>query len=489
MKIHFIGIGGIGTSALAQYYLAKGFSISGSDAVENETIEYLRKLGAKIPPGPPLKRGKGEGGHNAENVPADANLVIYNAAIGEDNPELKRARELKIETKLYAEALGELTKQMKTIAVSGMHGKSTTTAMIGLIMEKVGFDPTVIVGSKVREWGESNFRFGKSEWLVIEADEYNASFLNYRPQIIVLTNIEEEHLDTYKDLDDIINTFGEYISHLGEDGMLIYNGEDENIDKAISKKIPNPKLQKIQFNSKITIPNLNLKLLGKHNLMNAYAAISAARAIGISDEISIETLNGFSGIWRRMEYRGQFNGAKIYDDYAHHPTEIKATLEGLREILISHCEESKGRRSSLSLKATEEQGNPADGNNNSDSPRPLGARDDKCHLWCVFQPHQYDRIRKLFDRFISAFDAADKTIILPIYSVAGRESEEAKQKVSSEKLVKAINEAYKSASGETIYIDSFEKTAEYLKNNLKQGDIAVIMGAGDVYRMTNQLIS
>ena len=431
MKIHFIGIGGIGVSALARYYLAQGFEVSGSDVAKSGIIEDLRKLGAKIFIGP----------HRAENIDnlatCDVARVVYSAAVPDDNPELVEARRRRIKCQTYAQALGELTKKYFTIAVSGTHGKSTTTAMIGLILEAAGLDPTVIVGTKVR-WGsadakippsppflkggetevlfskrgekESNFRLGHSQYLVIEADEYRASFLNYWPKIIVLTNIEEDHLDYYRDLNHILKTFTQYLGHLPKDGWLVANGEDDNISKI---KNPRPrqakrggqksKLQcKIQnYNLKLKIKNLKLKIYGKHNLSNAAAAITVARILGIADKIAVKTLNNFTGTWRRMEYKGEVNGAKIYDDYGHHPTEIKATLQGARELLaISH--------------------------------KPLAK------LWCVFQPHQYQRTYKLFNHFIGSFADADKVILLPIYSVAGREKESIKKKVNSEILAETI---------------------------------------------------
>jgi UDP-N-acetylmuramate--alanine ligase len=221
MKIHFIGIGGIGVSALAGYYLANGNIVSGSDLSASPTTESLEKQGAEIFIGP----------HNSNNVKNDIDLVVRTAATPGNNPELRRAKKFGIKMQLYAEALGDLTKQMHTIAVSGMHGKSTTTAMIALMMEKAGLDPTVIVGTKLREWENSNYRVGKSKYLLIEADEYNASFLNYWPKVIVLTNIEEEHLDFYKDLNHIMKTFEDYVSHLGEDGILVANKQDDNVMK------------------------------------------------------------------------------------------------------------------------------------------------------------------------------------------------------------------------------------------------------------------
>jgi len=509
MKIHFIGIGGIGVSALARYFLARGETVSGSDAVESGILEELRALGAKIPPcatprkcgarraSPPLQSGE------------KIDLVVYSAAVQEDNPELMEARRQGIKCQKYAQALGEITKEKFTIAVSGMHGKSTVTAMIGLIMEEAGLDPTVIVGTKVA-WGEtghnspqpplnlrggeplllesealgaerpspplvkegknySNFRAGKSKYLVIEADEYDRSFLNYWPKILVLLNIEEEHLDTYSGgLPDIMETFGEYVSHLPEDGILVANEEDGNVTKLVEnfkhkvifyssskagghvEKTPGEKVldyvppeAELRSNNKILF---KLKIPGRHNIGNANAALSAVRILGVSDRTSDRVLSEFSGTWRRMEYRGEINGARIYDDYGHHPTEIKVTLAGARELLA-----------------------------NSHKP--------SAKLWCVFQPHQYRRTHDLFEQFANAFSDSDRTIILPIYSVVGRESEEVKGKVNSEKLVKAIGNGK-----EVMYIDDFGKAAEYLRKNLQPGDVCIIMGAGDIYKLTQQLI-
>ncbi len=444
-KIHFIGIGGIGVSALARYSLAQGDKVSGSDCASNPILEELEKLGIQI-----------FLGHKAENIFHDLDLVIYSAAVQQDNPEIIEARRLGIKCQKYAEALGELTKEKFTIAVSGMHGKSTTTAMIGLIMERAGLDPTVIVGAKVSEWGNVNFRLGKSKYLLIEADEYDRSFLNYWPKIIVLLNIEKEHLDTYVGgLKDIIDTFRKYILHLPSGGVLVINEEDKKIKKIFNFKflILNKKIKqkfKIEKYRTEKRANLKLKIPGQHNLSNANAALKVAEVLGIEEKIALSVLNDFNGIWRRMEYKGEINGAKIYDDYGHHPTEIKLTLEGARQFLVDN-QFFQGR------------------------------------LWCVFQPHQYQRTYDLFNDFIKAFDSADRVILLPIYSVAGREDEEVKKKVSSEKLVQALKEKYKEEE-KIKYCKDFDEAIEYLKVNLKNGDICLIMGAGDVYKLTERLL-
>lgn len=425
---------------MARYFLARGDEVSGSDGSGSEITAELEKLGAQI-----------FIGHKKENLnsrfhgnDSGSDLVIYSAAVQEENPELVEARRQGIKCQKYAQALGELTREKFTIAVSGMHGKSTTTAMIGLMMEKAGLDPTVIVGTRVSEWGNSNFRAGKSEYLVIEADEYDRSFLNYWPKILVLLNIEEEHLDTYTGgLPDIMRTFEDYINHLDKDGTLIINGEDSNIQTLINSKseiLSSKQIQKYNSNNE---RGLKLKIPGRHNIGNANAALSVAKILGISDSLADKALNEFNGTWRRMEYKGELNGARIYDDYGHHPTEIKATLAGAHELL-----------------------------------------GDNGKLWCVFQPHQYHRTYDLFDQFVGAFTDADKTIILPIYSVAGRETEEIKNKVSSEKLVEVIGKAGK----DILFMENFDKPVKYLKENLQLGDVCLIMGAGDIYKLTGQLI-
>jgi len=221
MRIHFIGVGGIGTSALAQYYVKKGNQVSGSDLMSSETSDILEKLGATVMLGT----------HQPSNVPEDVERVIYSPAVQSDNPEMEKAKQLGVKVQSYPEALGELTKQYYTVAVSGTHGKSTTTALIALILIKAGLDPTVIVGTTLKEFGDTNCRVGEGTYLVIEADEWNASFLEYWPRMIVLTNIEEEHLDYYKDLDHILKTYQEYVSHLASEGTLVVNGDDINIAK------------------------------------------------------------------------------------------------------------------------------------------------------------------------------------------------------------------------------------------------------------------
>ena len=448
MNIHFIGIGGIGVSALARYYLEKGAKVTGSDLVSSEITKSLEKKGAK------LLIGK----HKAKNLPKNVNLVIYSPAVPKDNPEIDGAKKLGIKCQSYPEALGELTKKYFTIAISGTHGKSTTTAMIALILAKAGLDPTVIVGTKIREFGNSNCRVGKSQYLVIEADEHMASFLNYWPKILALTNIEKDHLDYYKNLNNILKTFKKYISHLPKDGVLIVNGDDKNISKVRSQKSKvQCKIQKYSFKQ----PEAKklkkiLKVPGKHNIYNALSALTTARALKIPDKVSFKALSEYKGAWRRFEIKkGVINGKQItvVSDYAHHPTEIKATLEAAKEKYLYPPKFSKGK-----------------------------LRRAKKEIWCIYQPHQYQRTYYLFKDFVKVFRQApvDKLIITDIYDVAGREEKEIKKKVNSEKLVKAVNKNW------VIYLPKKE-IINYLKKNLRGGEVVVIMGAGDIYNLVIDL--
>lgn len=463
MHIHFIGIGGIGVSALAKFYFFKGHKVSGSDLVESEIVNDLRKMGVKI-----------YIGHQKENLSKDVDSVIYSNAIPKTNPELLAAKRSGIKTQTYAENLGKLTKEYFTIAVSGTHGKSTTTAMVALILEKAGLDPTVIIGTKVREWGNSNFRPGKSRYLVIEGDEYKAAFLNYWPKIIVLTNIEEEHLDYYRDIKHIISTFQKYVSHLSKDGILVVNKDDFVLEKYFLKSFgllsKSAELRKFAYlRAKIRREGKRgepgtfkkyfsdhykpysfaqpetqklkqiLKAPGEHNISNALAALAAARALKIPDKISFRALSRFRGVWRRFEYRKKYKGALIFDDYGHHPTEIKATLRAAREF----------------MKSKNINGN----------------------LWCVFQPHQLQRTNLLFKDFVKSFDEADRIIILDVFGVAGREKFQSVEKNIAEKLAKQIEKRKKWVE----HIPTISMTAEYLRKNLGKGDLAILMGAGDIY--------
>jgi UDP-N-acetylmuramate--alanine ligase len=429
MKIHLVGIGGIGVSALAQYYLSKGNEVSGSDLVSSEITDLLKSKGVKIIIG-----------NSSDNIKNDFDLVVYSPAIKKDNPELLEARKNKIKTISYPKALGELTKEYFTIAIAGAHGKSTTTAMIALLLTKAKFDPTVIVGTKVKEFDNSNFREGKSKFLVIEACEYDSSFLYYSPKIIVVTNIDKEHLDYFKTFANVKKAFKNFIVRLPIDGFLVFNKDNKFI----------PKFSKFKFKSfEYSVKQKDsgklkkiLKIPGIHNISNALAAIQVGKILGIPENIIFKSLSEFKGTWRRFEIKKGKAGNKnitIISDYGHHPNEISATLKAAREKYPNK------------------------------------------KIWCVFQPHQHQRTFYLFSDFVKVFknNPIDNIIITDIYDVVGREVKKINSEVDSEKLVKKIN------NPRVKYI-TFEKVEIFVKENIKSGDVLIIMGAGDIYGLVNK---
>lgn len=431
MKIHLIGIGGIGVSALAQYYLSKGHQVSGSDLVASEITDSLKEKGIKVVIG-----------NFAKNIEKDFDLVVYSPAVKSDNPEYRRAKQYKIKTQSYPEALGELTKEYFTIAVAGAHGKSTTTAIIALVLAKAGLDPTVIVGTKVKEFGNSNFRKGESKMLVIEACEYDSSFLFYHPKIIVTTNVDKEHLDYFKTFANVVKAFRNFVLKLPADGFWVFSQDDAGISKI---QIENPKFSMRGYSLKqperLKIKKV-LKVPGQHNVSNALAVLQVARILAIPDNIFFQTVSEFNGTWRRFETKeGSAAGKKIttISDYAHHPNEISATLKAARE------------------------------------------KYPKKEIWCVFQPHQHQRTYYLFNDFVKTFSAAliDKIIITDIYDVAGRETKTINKEVNSKKLVEKIKK-------ENVIYLPMNELEKFVKENIKSGDVLIIMGAGDIYKLADK---
>ncbi len=420
MRIYFIGIGGIGVSAIAQHFIGNGHKVSGSDLAYSEILGKLRKIGVK------LFIGK----QKAKNISKDIDLIIYSPAVQKDNPEMKAAKRLGIKCQSYPEALGELTKEYFTIAVSGSHGKSTTTAMIALILIKAGLDPTVIIGTKLREFDDSNYRKGKGKYLVIEACEHEESFLNYWPKITVITNIEREHLDYYKNLNNILKAFKKYIRHLPKNGIAILNKDDKN---CLKLKAPRIKFYTLKQKEAKRLKRI-LKVKGDHNIYNALAALAMARTLRIPDKVSFNALSDYRGAWRRFEIVRRT--PLVVSDYAHHPTEIEASLKGAKATWPNK------------------------------------------KILLVFQPHQHQRTFYLFKDFVRVFKKApiDKCIITDIYDVAGREG---KIKVDPKKLVMEIKRK------EVFYLPK-EKIIPYLKKNLKSNQVLIIMGAGDIYKLADE---
>jgi len=449
---HFIGVGGIGISALAQWFLAQNWAISGSDIAPSDLLRKLQKKGLKL-----------KIGHKKANISPKTALVVYNQAITPENPELRGARRLGISAFTYPQMLGALTKTYKTIAVAGAHGKSTTTALTSLVLMKTGLDPTVIVGTRLKEFGNSNFRNGKSDYLTLEADEWKASFHNYSPTYAVITNIDREHLDVYKNLANVKKSFLKFIGNIKSGGILIANRDDKNLHSLKSKiqKIAKRKNFKviwygaiINYSAYHKIKRV-LKIPGQHNVSNALAVFTLARALGIKEQIILKALGSYRGAWRRMEFRGYLSPTTyhlqpkipVYDDYAHHPTEIKATLQAFRE------------------------------------------KFPKKKIICVFQPHQAHRTQNLFKDFISAFDSADYLFLLPIYQVAGRDKPH--RGYTSADLAKRISQRAKTLK--VFYLNNPKIIRTKIKELLKPitynlSPIVVMMGAGDIVNYTDSLL-
>ena len=439
-NIHMIGIGGISMSGIAEILANLGFSVTGSNNVDSEILHTLRKAGIKV-----------FIGHNAQNV-VGSDCVVYTAAIPQNNVELVHAKELGIPTIERSDFLGELTRCYKnTIAISGTHGKTTTTSLVSLCFLEAKKDPSIQVGAILEELN-GNYRVGNSENFIIEACEYVESFLKFSPKSEIILNIDNDHLDYYKNFENIKKAFIKYVKLLPDDGHLIINADDLNcLDLPVYTKASTIKYgienedvdfqaKNIQFDEdgfpEFDIYKYNefyghikLSILGKHNVLNVLACIALCDTYKISKTDIINAISKFKGADRRFEYKGNVNGAKIFDDYGHHPTEVFATAKAL---------ENKKYNES----------------------------------WVVFQPHTYSRTFNLLNDFAHSLLEFDHIIITDIY--AARETNT--YNISSKDLVDEINKLGK----EAIYIPLLEDCASYLKNNVKQNDIVLTLGAGTV---------
>ena len=448
-KIHMIGIGGVSMSGIAAILSNWGFIVSGSDRTESENTEKLKEMGIKVTIG-----------HNLDDV-ASSDVVVYSAAIKQDDPEILKAKELNIKTVERADFLGEITKCYNdTICISGTHGKTTTTSMISLCFIEAKKDPSIQVGAILNPIG-GNYRVGNSEHFIIEACEYVESFLKFFPKAEVILNIDNDHLDYFKTFESIKKAFIKDVKLLPDNGVLVTNADDKNCmdlpkytnAKYITYSIENDNAdfyaKSIEFNNdgfaKFDVyknnnfyESIELSVPGKHNVSNALACIALCDYYGINEIDIKHALKKFTGANRRFEFKGKFNGASIYDDYGHHPTEILATEKAL---------ENKKYNES----------------------------------WVVFQPHTYSRTKELLDDFAKALINFDNIIVLDIY--AARETNT--YNISSQDLVKKINSLGKLA----IYMPSFEECVKYLKDNVKENDIIITQGAGTVTKIGPMLLS
>lgn len=448
IHIYFIGIGGISMSGLAEILLTEGFRVSGSDMKESELTESLAGKGAAI-----------YYGQKASNLTPDIDLVVYTSAIHPDNPEYIAMNRLGLPSLTRAELLGQMMKNYKTpIAVSGTHGKTTTTSMIAEVLLENNSDPTLSIGGIFKDIG-GNIRIGKSDYFVAEACEYTNSFLSFFPKIGIILNIEEDHLDFFKDIDDIRRSFCRFAGLLPEDGALIINGDIEcceEITAGLACRV-------ITYGSSCTCDyycsdisydgyahasftlhspdrgedRFALAVPGEHNVFNAMSAIALADLLHIERRTAKRALLHFTGTDRRFEYKGKKNGFTIIDDYAHHPTEITATLKA-------------------------------------------AANYPHNNLWCVFQPHTYTRTKNFLPEFARALCHADKIVLADIY--AARETDTLG--ISSKNLQDEIRQS----GGECYYFPSFDAIENFLLENCLKDDLLITMGAGDVVKIGENLL-
>lgn len=429
-KVFFIGIGGIGMSALARYYRSRGYIVSGSDAAEGEVVKGLREEGVLV-----------FIGADANNIPKDVERVIYTIAIPPTQVEFVKAKELAVSGKsilqTYPEALGEMTNNKKVIAVCGTHGKTTTTAMTYYALQNAGVDVSMIVGSLIEVDGKkTNYVHGESEWIVIEACEYRRSFLNYNPNIVLVTNIDNDHMDYFKDADDTKSAFQEFVDKtsfeggniLKENALIVHRAEvflrvPENVSKIICE----------EFSAE---DEIELQVPGIHNRKNAQLVVALGEFLKLDKQNILNGLKNFKGTWRRQEFKGEFLGASFYDDYAHHPTEIRATLQAFREKFPNR------------------------------------------KIIAVFQPHLFSRTKLLFTDFINSFSDADEVVVLPIY--ASREKFD--ESINSEMVQKELEKIDK-----VSVVVSLENLVNYLKSQDLNDKVVVTLGAGDVYKIYKEL--
>ena len=457
--VHIIGIGGSGVSGLARLLSAHGVKVTGSDMAENETIQKLRKEGVEIIIG-----------HYIKNLDADTEAVVYSPAVPADNPELIKAQGKKIPTYSHFEFIGLLSKNYETIAISGTNGKSTTTAMVGLILETAGFDPTVLIGAVVPAW-HSNVRIGRSKILVVEADEYKKKFLQLSPKHITITNIEADHLDVYGELAEIKKAFKQFIESVPEEGNVILNADDKITQELVSSRtkrgdlfygkkggyvilertVSGDKRMVISLQIKGEVNELVLKIPGIMNVYNALAASALCLSLGVEFKVIKQTLEEFNGIERRFQKMGRLGKTDVISDYAHHPTSIKATIEAAREFYA-------GKK-----------------------------------ILTVFQPHQHHRTKIMFNELVAALAESkpDGLIVSEIFEVAGRTSTE--EHISSKQLVEALilnsPPLQGGARGGLVeFSPNLITTEQKIREVEEKYDVILIMGAGDVHKVARKLV-
>jgi UDP-N-acetylmuramate--alanine ligase len=446
-KIHFVGIGGIGMSGIAEVLINLDYQVSGSDLKESDITRRLASLGGTI-----------AYGHKAENL-AEVDVVVTSTAVNLENPEVQEAHRRKIPVIPRAEMLAELMRMKHGIAIAGTHGKTTTTSMVATVLSHGDIDPTVVIGGRLDSIG-SNAKLGQGEYLVAEADESDGSFLKLSPTIAVVTNVDEDHLDYYRDLDEIRETFVDFINKVPFYGLVVLCLDDENLQGMIpevKKRLVTYGLTSqadfqasdiehkadrtsfmVHFRGE-ALGRLSIRMPGQHNVLNALAAVAVGMELDMPFAAIAEGFQDFGGVGRRFQIKGEAQGIMVVDDYGHHPVEIKATLSAA-------C---------------------------AGWPRRVVA---------VFQPHRYSRTEALFDDFLVAFYQADHVAVMDVYAAG----EEVRPEVSAENLANGISEhGHKSC----CYTGDTEATVEHLQAVLQPGDIVITLGAGNVWQVGEELLN
>lgn len=449
--VHLVGIAGTGMSGLAKILRAEGRAVTGSDTNETDTTRDLRALGIPISLG---QRG--------EHVTAKTELVVVSAAIKPDNPEFVKARELNIPVRKYAEAVGQVMENRHAIAVAGTHGKTTITSMISYMLLEAGLDPSFLIGGGSPQLGGNN-RVGGSDYFIVESCEFDRSFLNYTPRFALINNIEEDHLDYYRDLQEITSAFQTFAERVPANGTLFYGmdcpraaelgahmaasratvsyGFDARADYRATDVEIRDGLFHFQVHHKdAPLGEFAVSIPGWHNVGNALGVIAVGLALGIPADTVRAAVRGFLGAERRFQHKGEVAGVTVIDDYAHHPTEIEAVVQ-------TAMHRFKGRR-----------------------------------LWAVFQPHQYSRTRFLMQDFAQRLRVVDQVVLPEIVFV--RDTERDRQLVSASDLAREIRKL----GGQAVFVPTLEAITDHLINNLDTGDVVMTLGAGDVWKVADELV-
>ncbi|MBR2198785.1 MAG: UDP-N-acetylmuramate--L-alanine ligase [Fibrobacter sp.] len=446
-RLHMVGIGGAGMSGIAEVLHENGFVVTGSDMGEGSVIDYLKHLGIRV-----------DGKHEAKNV-EDADLVVYSSAIPYDNPELVEARARRIPVIRRAEMLGELMRMKYTLAIAGTHGKTTTTSIVGEIWEEAGLDPTIIVGGVVKGKG-SGAKVGKGDYLIAESDEFDRSFLSMMPSSAIVTNIDADHLDTYENIDEIKEAFVQFVNKIPFYGQAILCIDDPNVQQIYSKvrkpvitygfsrqakyHIDNLRFEKGYphfeiLNDGVSLGEFHLQIPGRHNVLNATAAVALAMEEGIDVEVARRAVAAFEGVQRRFEFLGEKNDILVFDDYAHHPTEATATLQGFRDAFPDR------------------------------------------RVIVAFQPHLFSRTRDQHDAFGSAFANCDVLLCTDIYPARERPIEGVTGALVSDS---ALAFGHRNAR----FVGDQQNLLPILKEELRPGDVVVLMGAGNIWKLGQKIL-